>query len=134
MRLVSMLAITAAVTFAAAQHLDYTPDPQWQAPPQATAKHNPLAAKPRLAAGGGKVFQRECSNCHGDHGEGLGNAADLQLPIVQDQTDGVLFWKITNGNARRGMPSFSSLPELQRWQLVLYIRSLVEQRGSQPKR
>jgi hypothetical protein len=36
----------------------------------------------------------------------------------------VLFWKITNGNTDRGMPSFSKLPELQRWQLVLYLRTL----------
>jgi hypothetical protein len=46
------------------------------------------------------------------------------LPVVQSQSDGALFWKITNGNPDRGMPSFSRLPELQRWQLVLYIRSL----------
>ena len=52
------------------------------------------------------------------------HSADLQLPVVQSQSDGVLFWKITNGNARRGMPSFSKLPELQRWQLVLYVRKL----------
>ena len=52
------------------------------------------------------------------------HSADLQLPVVQEQSDGVLFWKITNGNARKGMPSFSKLPELQRWQIVLYIRTL----------
>lgn len=52
------------------------------------------------------------------------HSADFHLPFVQAQTDGTLFWKITNGNASHGMPSFSKLPELQRWQLVLYIRSL----------
>jgi hypothetical protein len=52
------------------------------------------------------------------------HSADLQLAIVQQQSDGTLFWKITNGNARHGMPSFSKLPELERWQLVLYIRTL----------
>jgi len=52
------------------------------------------------------------------------HAADLQLPVVQSQSDGALFWKITNGNPDRGMPSFSRLPELQRWQLVLYLRTL----------
>jgi hypothetical protein len=31
-----------------------------------------------------------------------------------EQSDGALFWKITNGNPDRGMPSFSKLPELQR--------------------
>jgi len=52
------------------------------------------------------------------------HAADLQLTKVQEQSDGALFWKITNGNPDRGMPSFSRLPELQRWQLVLYLRRL----------
>jgi hypothetical protein len=41
-------------------------------------------------------------------------------------TDGVLFWKITNGNSRRGMPSFSGSPEMQRWQIVPYLRTLGE--------
>jgi hypothetical protein len=54
----------------------------------------------------------------------LKKAADLQLDVVQGQSDGSLFWKITNGNPDRGMPSFSRLPELQRWQIVLYLRQL----------
>jgi len=57
---------------------------------------------------------------------GKKHSADFHLPVVQQQSDGTLFWKITNGNAGRGMPSFSKLPELQRWQLVLYIRNLKE--------
>jgi mono/diheme cytochrome c family protein len=69
---------------------------------------------------------RECVECHGKNGAGMEkkHSADLQLPVVQRQTDGTLFWKITNGNLNRGMPSFSRLPELQRWQLVLYLRTL----------
>ena len=43
---------------------------------------------------------------------------------VQAQTDGALFWKIASGNTRRGMPTFSYLPEPQRWQLVLALRGL----------
>jgi hypothetical protein len=43
---------------------------------------------------------------------------------VQAQSDGALFWRISAGNAYDGMPSFSYLPELQRWQLVLHLRTL----------
>ncbi len=57
------------------------------------------------------------------------HAADLQLPVVQEQSDGALFWKITNGNPDRGIPSFSKLPEPQRWQLVLYLRTLRKAEG-----
>jgi mono/diheme cytochrome c family protein len=69
------------------------------------------------------LFQRECVECHGVDGTGRKKAANLTLPVVQAQPDGVLHWKITNGNPDRGMPSFSRLPELQRWQIVLYLRT-----------
>ena len=109
-----------------AQNILYQQDPKWQAPPDAIAKPNPLGQKPDATAGGKKLFQRNCVECHGTTGTGVEkkHAADLQLATVQQQSDGALFWKITNGNTDRGMPSFSRLPELQRWQLVLYLRTL----------
>ena len=113
-------------TFVAAQNLTYQQDPSWSAPSEAAEKTNPLAAKPQLAAGGKKLFAHNCAECHGRSGEGMKKAADLQLPVVQEQSDGALFWKITNGNPDRGMPPWSKLPELQRWQLVLYLRTLMK--------
>ncbi|MBZ5656663.1 MAG: c-type cytochrome [Acidobacteriia bacterium] len=108
-----------------AQNVNYQQDPNWKVPVEAAEKKNPLANQPELAAGGKKLFIRICVECHGRSGEGVKrNAADLQLSIVQAQSDGALFWKITNGNPDRGMPSFSRLPELQRWQIVLYLRAL----------
>jgi mono/diheme cytochrome c family protein len=108
------------------QNTAYQPDPGWRAPEAAASKPNPLAKRPEAAAGGKKLFLRNCTECHGNDGSGIlkKHAADLQLPVVQQQTDGALFWKITNGNPDRGMPSFSQLPEMQRWQLVLFLRSL----------
>lgn len=108
------------------QNPDYQQDPEWRAPAEAASRENPLASKPQLAAGGKKLFVRNCVECHGRDGTGMESkrSADLQLPTVQQETDGTLFWKITNGNAKRGMPSFSKIPELQRWQIVLYIRTL----------
>jgi len=114
----------AAVAAAAAQNLNYQQDTNWRPPAEAAEKTNPLAARPQLAGGGKKLFAHNCAECHGHSGEGLKKAADLQLPMVQEQSDGALFWKITNGNPDRGMPSWSRLPELQRWQLVLYLRTL----------
>jgi mono/diheme cytochrome c family protein len=108
------------------QNLHYQPDATWQAPSETASRENPLASKPKLAAGGRKLFVRNCVECHGADGTGIEkkHSADLQLPAVQQQSDGTIFWKITNGNAGRGMPSFSKLPELQRWQIVLYLRTL----------
>lgn len=114
------------VTVAGAQNTSYTPDPNWKVPPEAAAKENPLAGKSGAAAGGGKLFRRHCAECHGTEGSGLPQkrSADLLLPSVQSQSDGALFWRITNGNLPRGMPSFSRLPDLQRWQIVLFVRTL----------
>jgi len=117
------------------QNTAYQQDPNWRAPQEAAARTNPLAHKPEAAAGGQKLFHRNCAECHGEDGRGLAkkHAADLLLPAVQVQTDGALFWKITNGNVDRGMPSFSKLPELQRWQLVLYLRMLKQDVAPQTK-
>jgi len=131
---VTVLAI-GFMTSVFAQNVSYQQDPKWQAPAEAVARPNPLAQKPEATAGGKKLFLRNCVECHGATGTGLEKkrAADLQLTAVQQQTDGALFWKITNGNTDRGMPSFSRLPELQRWQLVLYLRTLTPTMDSQQK-
>ena len=117
-----------ASVVAAAQNPGYQPDTSWRASEVATARQNPLASRPEAAAGGRKLFAKNCAECHGKNGSGMEkkHSADFHLPVMQEQSDGTLFWKITNGNANRGMPSFSKLPELQRWQLVLYIRQLRE--------
>ena len=48
--------------------------------------------------------------------------ADWTSDKVQKQTDGEIFWKLSNG--RGAMPPWKSLPEKERWELVSYIRSL----------
>lgn len=121
-----MTAVFVLAVGSGAQNPNYTQDPAWRAPEAASSRENPLAKRPETIPGGRKLFLRNCVECHGKDGNGMEkkHSADLQLPLVQKQTDGALFWKITNGNASRGMPSFSKLPELQRWQLVLYLRTL----------
>jgi mono/diheme cytochrome c family protein len=101
-------------------------DSNWTPPAQAVHRPNPLASRTDAVAGGQKLFRRNCVECHGPDGRGLTkkHSADLQLPVVQEQSDGAIFWKITNGNTDRGMPSFSRLPEFERWQLVLFLRTL----------
>ena len=122
----TLLAVSLFITASLAQNPTYQQDATWHAPADAVSRPNPLATKPQTAAGGRKLFVRNCVECHGKDGTGIEkkHSADLQLPVVQAQSDGVLFWKITNGNTGRGMPSFSKVPELQRWQIVLYIRTL----------
>lgn len=115
----------AVVSAAAQQPPQQGTDPSWTAPEKDAARKNPLAAKPELAAGGQRVFSRSCASCHGDaEHRATSKAPDLGGEAVQAQSDGAIFWKITNGNTKKAMPSWGSIPEPQRWQLVLYVRSL----------
>lgn len=98
-------------------------DPTWVAPESAASKPNPLANRPETAAGGRKIFEQRCTTCHGDDARGTDRGPNLLAANVQAQTDGALFWKISGGNTRAGMPSFSFLPDPQRWQVILHLRS-----------
>ncbi len=99
-------------------------DPEWVAPAKEAAKANPLAGRTDAAAGGGKLFRQRCSKCHGADGHGTRKGPNLAHADVQAQSDGTLFWKISSGNSHEDMPSFSFLPEPQRWQLVLHVREI----------
>ena len=103
-------------------------DPSWVAPDRAASKPNPLAGRPELAGGGRKIFAQRCTQCHGDDAQGTSRAPNLLSRRVQAQADGALFWKISSGDTRAGMPSFSYLPAPERWQLVLHLRSLASVR------
>ena len=108
--------------------------PAWTAPSTSDARANPLAARPDTEPGGAKLFKQHCAQCHRDDGSGTSVGPGLTGRRVQSQTDGALFWKITSGNTRTGMPTFSGLPELQRWQLVLHLRALGSGHSAPPNR
>jgi len=95
-----------------------------KAPAKALAKRNPLESDPEAVAAGGKLFEMHCAECHGALADGGKKGPSLRVDDVQQASPGALFWLLTNGVVRRGMPVWSKLPEPQRWQLVSYIRSL----------
>lgn len=107
------------------------PGDPWKAPPEADRLKDPMAANAKAAAIGGKVFQSFCWTCHGLEGRGDGpNAvvlkvkpADLGSATAQAQSNGALYWKITNG--RGEMASYELvLSREDRWALAHYIRTL----------
>ena len=95
-----------------------------KAPAKAAAKRNPLEADPDAVAAGAKLFEMHCAECHGASANGAKKGPSLRAEEVQQASPGTLFWVLTNGIVRRGMPVWSRLPEPQRWQLVSYIKSL----------
>jgi mono/diheme cytochrome c family protein len=98
----------------------------WQAPPAEKSKKSPGGN----VASGKKLADTNCVSCHGASGKGDGPAAaalnpkpaDWTSAKVQSESEGELFWKISNG--RGPMPPWKHLPDKDRWDLVAYVKSL----------
>lgn len=110
----------------------FTPLQQiWDAPATAGKVSNPVASNASSIAAGKIIYTKNCYDCHGKKGKGDGPKSgdldkgpkDFTKAIFQDQSDGALYWKITEG--RKPMPSFKKdLSNEQRWQVVNYVRTL----------
>lgn len=99
---------------------------RWQRiPPRDHARTNPLAADPQAIAAGSQLYRIHCSQCHGP--AALGDSRkhpSLRTDRIHHATDGDLEWFLRQGDLAHGMPSWSSLPPDQRWQIIAYLRSL----------
>ena len=141
--------IVRALMFAAAlmtSHIGFVPvfaedppkktDEPWTAPVRAARKESPIVADAKSLAQGKELFVMGCTPCHGPAGKGDGPVAatlerngtqirpgNLSDPKLWQQSDGTLFWKISEG--RTPMPAFQEgFSEEQRWQIVTYVRTL----------
>jgi mono/diheme cytochrome c family protein len=113
----------------------------WTPPPEARLQKNPVQVNESTVAGGEALYKARCTNCHGDNGDGKGEEAsryspapaDLTALRVRNEADGELFWKITKG--RRPMPPFQhKLSDEERWEVVIYLRTLPQASGFNPPR
>lgn len=93
-------------------------------PAQDRARVNPLANDTEAIAAGDHIYQLNCASCHSRDAGGHGRRPGLRTERVHNATDGELHWLLTNGALSKGMPSWSKLPDAQRWQLVRYLHSL----------
>ena len=98
--------------------------PVQYAPVGASQQPNPYEGQQQARRAGAKLYQRECAACHGAAAQGIGKALPLASREVREASPGTLFWVLRNGSIYRGMPSFSHLPDEQRWQIVTYLKSL----------
>jgi mono/diheme cytochrome c family protein len=90
---------------------------------------NPTPVTEQSLANGRKYFAINCMPCHGAKGDGTGTvtkygypAPSLMLDITRNRTDGYIFGKIRNGGVF--MPSYNRIEEMDRWDVVNYLRAL----------
>jgi mono/diheme cytochrome c family protein len=126
--------VTGIITVSVILLFAFTPMQQskeWEVPDLAKNKKNPIAANDASIAAGKDIYTKNCYNCHGKKGKGDGpksgdipiSPKDFTKEEFQKQTDGSLFWKISEG--RKPMPSFKKeTTEDQRWQVINYVRTL----------
>jgi len=99
------------------------------------------------ANAGKAVYERKCVLCHGDKGDGKGPGAERLVPKPRDFTSGIfkirstaskmpsdqdLFNVISRGMPGTSMPSWSVLPERERWDLVAYVKSFAADKFKEP--
>jgi mono/diheme cytochrome c family protein len=135
-RLVPVLALVLlfAAAVAARQAQPSSSSSGWQLPPDADDTKNPLTVDAKLVATGKAIFGDKCRKCHGPGGLGDGPDADpdatenmnLTDPKRADQnSDGIVFYKISNGRRRPKMPAFKDeLTKEQIWAVVAYVQTL----------
>jgi mono/diheme cytochrome c family protein len=105
-------------------------DHEWVVPKEANDLKNPLAGL-QATKDAKQLYISNCIPCHGSGGKGDGPISnslnprphDLTGKTVSEQTDGALYYRISNGHS--SMPTFkNTLSSMERWQLVIYVRSL----------
>lgn len=106
---------------------------QWKVPQAAKEVKNPISPNASSLAEARQIYSARCAHCHGENGDGKRPPGTVYLYFVQptnftdakimdNMTDGEIFWKITTGN--RPMPSYkSSLTDNERWKLVNLLRT-----------
>jgi mono/diheme cytochrome c family protein len=104
----------------------------WPVADKFSSVKNPVKPDATNLKEGRDLYTTHCQSCHGKKGKGDGPKAanletasgDFTLPAFQSQTDGALFYKISEG--RKDMPSFKKkIPEASDiWNVVNYVRTL----------
>jgi len=94
---------------------------------------NPVALNDANLEAGIKLYGQNCAVCHGAADAAPSNVArglyqrapQLAKDGVEDDPDGVTYWKVTHGIRFTGMPSFgATLSDEQRWQLALFLKHM----------
>jgi mono/diheme cytochrome c family protein len=111
----------------------------WVAPARANRISNPVSADSASIRAGHAVYCDQCLSCHGSGAKGDGPSGgdlqprpdDLTTSALRSESDGALYWKITNG--RDPMPGFDTMIVAKdRWNVVNYLRTLEPKATTSP--
>jgi mono/diheme cytochrome c family protein len=90
---------------------------------------NPTPVSPASLANGRKHYVINCSVCHGDLGIGNGPTTQYGMPainlttdVTKGRSDGYIYGMLRNG--RGLMPTYNRIEEMDRWDVVNYVRAL----------
>ena len=103
----------------------------WQIPPAAKTEKSPLKSTPDVLKKGKATFSTRCQKCHGLLGKGDGpdadsknKPADLTASKADANPDGVLYYKVANGQPPK-MPAFKGLMSRDEiWTVIEFVKSL----------
>jgi len=96
-----------------------------QIPAKDHVRVNPLAGQPETIRAGALVYREHCMECHKADARGDGRKKpSLHSERLRTASDGDIEWFLRQGDLGHGMPSWSRLPEAQRWQVVAYLKSI----------
>lgn len=128
---IMMALITGLIVASFTLKMNDQPKP-WPVPATAKAKKNPVASDAESIKAGKALWSTHCKSCHGTKGLGDGTKAaqlktepgDFSKASFQSQTDGEIFYRLSEG--RDDMPSSKKkIPdEEDRWNLVNFMRTL----------
>lgn len=94
---------------------------------------NPVALTDENLIAGIRLYAANCAVCHGAADGAPSRIArglyqtppQLAKDGVEDDPDGVTYWKISHGIRLTGMPAFGhTLADEQRWQLTLFLKHM----------
>ncbi len=100
---------------------------------------NPYSSTPKDLAHGKELFLNNCAPCHGESATGNGPVAhllhdhpkNLVSGTSKDLPDGYIYGVIRDGILL--MPSYDdAMSAHERWDVVMYVRSLQQQSGATP--
>jgi mono/diheme cytochrome c family protein len=131
-KILALITVTLGLTSISFTVLNNTQPKPWAVPDNFKKTKSAVASDATSIADGKALWNTHCKSCHGAKGLGDGTKAaqlktepgDFSKAELQSQTDGTIFYKISEG--RDDMPSFKKkLPEAdERWSLVNFIRTL----------